>query len=72
MEICDSVESANVAYSASKEGTLYIITAIKGVEKLSVQEHKEESHAKMHTRQKDRNQDLETIDDKMHNCEVGQ
>ena len=47
----DPVQSAQMAYSASKEGTAKITSAIKGEEEFSVQDHHEElakSHTKLH------------------------
>jgi hypothetical protein len=59
MGIRDPVESARVAYSESKENTIKIVRAIKGIEEFSVHEHREtiaESHAKLHAEQKQNNQ----------------
>lgn len=44
------MESANVAYSASQESTVEIVSAIKGDEEFSVEQHREkfaESYAKL-------------------------
>ena len=52
--IRDPVESAETAYSVSEEGTIKIVRAIRAVEELSVQEHREEManpHAKIRVEQ---------------------
>ena len=57
--IRDAVESADVAYHASKESTAKIVSAIKGAEEFSVQKHRgaiAESHARLRAEQKERNQ----------------
>ena len=54
--IRDPVKSAETAYSVSKEGTIKVVWAIRVVEELSVQEHREEiakSHAKFRVEQKE-------------------
>ena len=41
MGVRDQVESAEMAYSASKDGTVKIVKAIKGDEEFAVHEHRE-------------------------------
>ena len=50
MGLKDPVESAEMAYSASKDGTVKIVKAIKGDEEFTVHEHREriaETHIKL-------------------------
>ena len=50
MGVRDPVESAEIAYSALKDGTVKIVKAIKGDEEFAVHEHREriaETHVKL-------------------------
>ena len=59
MGVRDPVESAEMAYSASKDGTVKIVKAIKGDEEFAVHEHREriaESHVKLRMERKEQDQ----------------
>ena len=59
MGLRDPVESAEMAYSASKDGTVKIVKAIKGDEEFTVHEHREriaETHVKLRMEQKEQDQ----------------
>ena len=59
MGVRDPVESAEMAYSASKDGTVKILKAIKGDEEFAVHKHREriaETHVKLRMERKEQDQ----------------